>query len=202
MGRPKKFAALTKHLKQKATKFRDTGETDYQMTFTEIEDLGVALPPSAYKHRAWWSNNKYNSNNPYGKDVEKPWEGAKFDTQGVDMERGVLTFRYYGGFSQEDRARHKEKAKANFVGLRQQLMENRQRGILAPQSPNHLLPVGMADAGRRYSASDSEPPGSPPTCRHPLYGALKGYIRLVAGTDLTEPVDPEWGERIWGHDPE
>jgi len=30
--------------------------------------------------------------------------------------------------------------------------------------------------------------------RHPLFGALKGLVRIPAGTDLTEPADPEWGE--------
>jgi hypothetical protein len=38
-------------------------------------------------------------------------------------------------------------------------------------------------------------------CRHPLYGALKGYITFLPGVDLTEPADPEWGERAWGDDP-
>jgi len=37
-------------------------------------------------------------------------------------------------------------------------------------------------------------------CRHPLYGAMKGYITFVPGVDLTEPADPEWGERVWGDD--
>jgi hypothetical protein len=30
--------------------------------------------------------------------------------------------------------------------------------------------------------------------RHPLFGALKGLVRIPAGIDLTEPADPEWGE--------
>ena len=34
--------------------------------------------------------------------------------------------------------------------------------------------------------------------RHPLIGALKGWIRIESGTDLTQPADPEWGERVWG----
>jgi hypothetical protein len=34
--------------------------------------------------------------------------------------------------------------------------------------------------------------------RHPLIGALKGWIRIAPGTDLTEPADPEWGEQTWG----
>jgi hypothetical protein len=29
--------------------------------------------------------------------------------------------------------------------------------------------------------------------RHPLFGALKGLVRIPAGTDLTEPAAPDWG---------
>jgi hypothetical protein len=40
------------------------------------------------------------------------------------------------------------------------------------------------------------PPISPPGKgeHHPLFGALKGLIRIPAGVDLTEPADPEWGK--------
>jgi hypothetical protein len=33
---------------------------------------------------------------------------------------------------------------------------------------------------------------------HPLIGALEGTIWIAPGTDLTEPVDPEWGELAYG----
>lgn len=29
---------------------------------------------------------------------------------------------------------------------------------------------------------------------HPLLGALKGYVQVMPGTDLTEPADPAWGD--------
>jgi hypothetical protein len=29
--------------------------------------------------------------------------------------------------------------------------------------------------------------------RHPLFGALKGLVRIPPGVDLTEPADSEWG---------
>jgi hypothetical protein len=32
-----------------------------------------------------------------------------------------------------------------------------------------------------------------PTRRHPLFGALKGCVQVMPGTDLTEPADPAWG---------
>jgi hypothetical protein len=28
--------------------------------------------------------------------------------------------------------------------------------------------------------------------RHPMYGALKGLIHIMPGTDLTQPADPDW----------
>lgn len=30
--------------------------------------------------------------------------------------------------------------------------------------------------------------------RHPIFGALKGQVRVAPGVDLTEPTDPEWGK--------
>jgi hypothetical protein len=29
--------------------------------------------------------------------------------------------------------------------------------------------------------------------RHPMFGALKGLVRVAPGTDLTDPADPYWG---------
>ena len=31
---------------------------------------------------------------------------------------------------------------------------------------------------------------------HPLYGLGKGLIRVMPGTDLTQPADPEWADRL------
>jgi hypothetical protein len=33
-----------------------------------------------------------------------------------------------------------------------------------------------------------------PGKRHPLFGALKGLVRIPPGVDLTEPTDPDWGK--------
>jgi len=38
-----------------------------------------------------------------------------------------------------------------------------------------------------------KPQGQFAAGRHPLFGALKGLVRIPAETDLTEPADPEWG---------
>jgi hypothetical protein len=31
---------------------------------------------------------------------------------------------------------------------------------------------------------------------HPAYGAMKGLVRVLPGTDLTQPADPEWAGRL------
>ena len=32
--------------------------------------------------------------------------------------------------------------------------------------------------------------------RHPLFGCMKGMIRIAPGVDLTEPANPEWADRL------
>lgn len=31
---------------------------------------------------------------------------------------------------------------------------------------------------------------------HPLYGLMPGLIRIMPGTDLTQPADPDWADRL------
>jgi hypothetical protein len=31
---------------------------------------------------------------------------------------------------------------------------------------------------------------------HPLYGYMQGLVRIMPGTDLTQPADPEWADRL------
>jgi hypothetical protein len=60
------------------------------MTFAEIEKIiGSKLPPSAYDHRPWWSNNP--SNNV----MTKVWLEAGFQTEQVDLPGQKLVFRYW-----------------------------------------------------------------------------------------------------------
>jgi hypothetical protein len=56
-------------------------------------------------------------------------------------------------------------------------------------------------AGRRVVFRRVDPPTNSapqdkdaPKRFHPLFGALKGLIRVAPGVDLTEPADPEWGK--------
>jgi hypothetical protein len=127
-----KYDALGEYLK------RQRGDL-VPMTFAEIEKVTRAkLPPSAHKHRPWWSNNARNSV------MTKVWLDAGFASEQVDMPARKLVFR-------------------------------RVRG---PQ------PAGAA------APSAGEKPF------HPAYGAMKGLIRIMPGTDLTQPADPEWADRL------
>ena len=55
---------------------------NFTISFSEINSRGSALPPSAFKHRAWWANHG-----------SKAWLKAGLRTEAVDMERQQVTFR-------------------------------------------------------------------------------------------------------------
>jgi hypothetical protein len=76
-----KYGLLGQHLKNCTT-------AEVQMTFAEIERvIGAELPPSAYRHRPWWSNNPSNSV------MTKVWLDAGFRTEQVDMAGKKLVFK-------------------------------------------------------------------------------------------------------------
>ena len=45
----------------------------------------------------------------------------------------------------------------------------------------------------KLTATTVSPPAKK-TGHHPIFGALKGQVRVAPGVDLTEPADPEWGK--------
>ncbi len=76
-----KYAALTEHLSK-------VQQSQYPMTFAELETvIQDRLPPSAFKHRAWWSNNPNNSV------MTKAWLDAGWISSDVDMEKKRLVFK-------------------------------------------------------------------------------------------------------------
>ena len=76
-----KYAPLESYL-------RDSGRWDVPMTFKEIEHvIGAQLPPSAFKHRALWSNN------PTNHVMTKSWLAAGYKAAEVDMATGRVVFR-------------------------------------------------------------------------------------------------------------
>ena len=75
-----KYAALEDHL-------RNSGQDAVSMTFADIERvIGADLPPSAFKHRPWWSNNPSNSV------ITNSWLKAGYKTEKVDMAEKKLVF--------------------------------------------------------------------------------------------------------------
>jgi len=62
------------------------------------------------------------------------------------------------------------------------LVFRRLRGF-AEKSPRHRSQPASGEKGAK---------------RHPLFGALKGYVWVAPGTDLTKPADPDWGKRAYG----
>jgi hypothetical protein len=124
-----KYAPLAEYLKKQ-------GRDYVPMTFAEIERItGVRLPPSATRHRPWWSNNPQNSV------MTKVWLDAGFESEQVDMEARTLVFR---------RVR---------------------------------APAALGGEG-----------GEKPF--HPLWGYMKGLVRVMPGTDLTQPADPDLADYL------
>jgi hypothetical protein len=52
---------------------------------------------------------------------------------------------------------------------------------------------------RRPDSGDDEKTASADSVasRHPIFGALKGMVTIMPGTDLTAPLGEEWGTTIW-----
>ena len=76
-----KYDPLTSHL---ATQHREF----VPMTFADIEKLiNGALPPSARKYPAWWSNNPSNSV------MTVAWRNAGYKSQDVDIAGERVVFR-------------------------------------------------------------------------------------------------------------
>lgn len=77
----------------------ERSDSEVPMRFEEIEGIiGAALPPVAFKHRAWWSNNPSNSV------ITRAWLDAGYRTERVDMGSQKLVFRRADGVVDRPRA--------------------------------------------------------------------------------------------------
>ena len=76
-----KYAPLTRYLESQPGQ-------EHALTFQQVETIIAGkLPSSAYRHRAWWSNN------PKGHVMAEAWINAGWKTSEVDMEGRNLKFR-------------------------------------------------------------------------------------------------------------
>ncbi len=67
---------------------RNQNHESVPLSFAEIEQITqTKLPPSAHKHRPWWSNNPTNSV------LTRVWLDAGFESEQVDMAGQKLVFR-------------------------------------------------------------------------------------------------------------
>ena len=135
-----RYAPLTNHL-------RASGQAEIPMMFGHIETIiGGKLPASAFRHRAWWSNNPSNSA------MTRAWLEAGYISAEVDMTGRKLVFR---------RSARTVRHSARDAG-----------------GPEKAEPGAAEDAG------------AGPLSR--IFGALKGMVTTMPGTDLTAPTDTEW----------
>lgn len=66
-----------------------TGQ-EWPTSFRKVEAIiGFGLPPSAYRHRAWWANEKGDTSHTHA----LAWGAAGWETAEVDMKTESLVFR-------------------------------------------------------------------------------------------------------------
>jgi hypothetical protein len=94
------------------------------------------------------------------------------------------------------------------IGATLPMSAHKHRPWWSNNAKNSVLTRVWLDAGFKSEQVDMEgqklvfrrisPPNAPapaPGGRHPMFGALKGLLRIVEGTDVTKPADPDWGNR-------
>ncbi len=106
------------------------------------------------------------SNNPSNNVMTKVWLDAGYRSEQVDISGRRLVFRRVGTPKAGEGALAAASTSAS----------------PAPSPAEQFLTPPL----------DGEQRG--PVCRHPLFGALKGLLRIMPGTDLTKPADPDWGK--------
>jgi hypothetical protein len=100
------------------------------------------------------------------------------------------------------------------VGFKLPPVAQRHRAWWSNSPTNNVMTRAWLDAGfrseqvdmtarklvfRREKQADApEAESAEKSGRHPLIGWMKGTVTIPEGVDLTEPADPEWGERAWG----
>lgn len=173
--KPGRYAKLVNELVELRQEMVTKGQVRHPATFRQLEEWAHGpLPLSAYKHRAWWSNNIGNySNSP------KPWDLALLTATEVDMKAQTLVFQLWVEDAEQARKNQPRFDRVSFLG----------KAIRSPSQSNAgaAPQLGLEDVVRPYQSQTDG--------RHPLRGVLKSTLRIVAGTDLTKPADPDWADR-------
>jgi hypothetical protein len=153
-----KYAALKSHLRQ-------TGLAQVRMSFHEIEQvLGFALPSSAWRHRAWWSNNA--SNNV----MTHAWLDAGYATEDVDMAGGQVTFVARRGQAPGEQ---QLAGRAGSIVGRPPLVSGEPGALPRPlprPSPRHQVLSGSLEGG----VGTSGPPSGQPAAHEAMTAVFQG----------------------------
>lgn len=81
--RTNKYYGLSDYLKHQNKKI-------ITLSFNNIEDIiGADLPPSAFKHHAWWSNDKITHSQA------RSWIYVGWRTFNIDLYRKLVTFKKF-----------------------------------------------------------------------------------------------------------
>ena len=132
-----KYEPLSTHLQADSA-------SEWSATFAQIEQvLGFPLPPSARKHREWWSNQA-----GAGHSQARGWQDAGWQVWKVDLAAEQVTFRRAEGAyapSGEPEAESIER----LIDEAGQLLGIRDRGQIVREA---LRAVIQREAGRRLAA--------------------------------------------------
>lgn len=84
----RKYAKLVASLEELRAEMEANHEVRREVSFEQVAGWAAEpLPPAAYKHRPWWSNNRNNDNS------NRPWDRAYFRIEDVDMNAQTVVFR-------------------------------------------------------------------------------------------------------------
>ena len=136
----------------------------------------------------------------------------------VDEEAIVGKYEPFGQFLRKQRAQEVRLTFGeieNIVKAKLPPSARQQRAWWSNNPDNSVMTKVWLDAGFRSEQVDMEArklvfrrmsmpsgqqlPEEKPTSQsiergqHPLRGALKGFVQIMPGTDLTKPADPDWG---------
>lgn len=137
------YQALADYLTSKKADF-------WEASFSDVErKLGRPLPPSAYRHQAWWAN----QNGP-GHSQTHGWRSVGWRTARLDLERKRVRFERESG-PQESKEPEVEEARpadddalfaqaAEYLGTsdRAELIRQALRALLAREAADHLIRMG------------------------------------------------------------
>lgn len=181
-------------------------EDVWEAGFAELERLiGRALPASAYKYPAWWSNN------PANNAMTKIWLRAGWRTEQVDVPGRTVVFRRAAAAGRTGAARFGGRPGDFEHATAPGGLEYKATGHGEGGRPYEIKAFGLdtraayppqgatqetGEAGMMEKAATYEGAAATKTPFERLYGCMKGTIKIAPGVDITKPVytDEEWAE--------